>query len=110
VGASGSTFGILEGYAYNNTTPTTTSGSTNLVENMWYRLNLSNSVPAGTLTFRLKDTNNIVLWSSTLSSGFPTGTTRSFGYGFSAWNTNTVATNILDIDYAWYGIRRTEIR
>jgi len=110
VGASGSTFGILEGYAYNNTTPTVTGSSTNLVENTFYRLSLSNSVPSGTLTFRLKDTNNVTLWSSTITSGFPTGSTRSFGYGVSAWNTNTVATNILDIDYAWYGIRRTATR
>lgn len=99
-------WGVIQGVAYSSGTPTITTSSTNVDLNTWYSGSISNSIPPGTLTFRLLSESGSPIWSDSLTNGWPDLTNRVFGFGFTAISTNSASTNVLDIDFVSMGLRK----
>ncbi len=102
----------LTGQTVSNTSISTTASSYyTLATGTWYRAKIVINSDATQADFYLYlCTTGAELWHDNLTTNIPTATGREIGHSVTATNTNTVATNLLDMDYMNITINRTLVR
>lgn len=91
-------------------TPTTTATTYSAAINTWYSLTVELNANATLATFTLRSEAGSVLWTDTLSSNIPTGSSQRCSLGFVAFNVNNSPVTLSLIDYARLEINRTLTR
>lgn len=105
-----STTSIVGRTSVNNSRSTTASGFV-FSNDAWYKGEIIINSDATAATFKIYDTDYQLLWSDTLSSNVPSGPTRPFGAGASAYeNSTNAAQSLVILDYMEFIVPRKLFR
>lgn len=99
----------LSGICANNNTATATASTYTITQGSWYRLKIV-VTSSSLVTFTLYDSTGAQVWTDTVATNIPVGTSRSTGHGLTTTNSGTTAVGLVDIDYMNITIGRTLTR